>query len=543
MTSAGLQQQDWPVPLGSQSSTAAPVPAMILAWCAAVLLAPLPLAIKLGESLWQREQYQFFPMILAGAAWLAWERWQELPAQPFAVGSRRVTWGLGTLGLLVLIAGTLLYVRSAAGVTVILLLIAIAWRIGSWTLLQAMVGPLVLLATIVPPPGREDQAITLRLQQWAVTLSSRWLDVLHVPNVRSGSVIEIPGRRLFIEQACSGINSLMSVLAFSILFGLWKHRPAWRIAALLPVAALFVLGGNVLRITLEAWLKVRWHIDVLEGSVHQLLGILVFAACVGLVISFDALLSMAERDGAVRGRTVATAPATKRRIGFSPKMPDWIFAGLCVIAAIWVQSQIGSAWASATIRPDAKFTMPDQLAGWTKVSQGAVFIERPQTQAAKSFVWNFRQGDVVASVAIDYPFSGFHELTTCYAASGWTIGKRVAVDDDTGPDGYLHVRLNKPATNVEGDLCFTLLDEQGHTVSEPTLRGNSRLPNSLRVTRRFGQAVPAYQVQTLVQSYLPISQTRRTAAGNLFMAARKTLTAQMLAQLENPPAGASLRAH
>ena len=89
-----------------------------------------------------------------------------------------------------------------------------------------MVPPLVLLAVLVPPPGHQEQIVTLKLQHLAVGVSCRLLDALHVPNAQAGNVIEIPGRRLLIEQACSGINSLMAVLAFTLLYGFYLRRSA-----------------------------------------------------------------------------------------------------------------------------------------------------------------------------------------------------------------------------------------------------------------------------------------------------------------------------
>src|SRR5438874_2089213 len=42
-----------------------------------VLLGELPLLIKFFADLWTRPQYDFFPLILLGAAYLAWDRIKE----------------------------------------------------------------------------------------------------------------------------------------------------------------------------------------------------------------------------------------------------------------------------------------------------------------------------------------------------------------------------------------------------------------------------------------------------------------------------------
>jgi exosortase len=240
------------------------------------------LILKLGRSLWDREQYQFFPLMVVGILIVGSERWRDLPWRRARPGPFGVAAIVLSLGLTVLVAGEMLWLRPAAGGALLLILAGLAWRIGGGLLLRAMMPVGLLLATMIPPPGEQELTITLWLQQLAVQASGRLLDGLRVPHVRAGNVLEIPGRRLLLEQACSGINSLTSVLAFVLLWGVWQRRPLWRIALLLPVAAGYVLASNIGRITLEAWLKTRWHIDVLDGTLHEILGVLLFIASVGL---------------------------------------------------------------------------------------------------------------------------------------------------------------------------------------------------------------------------------------------------------------------
>jgi hypothetical protein len=80
--------------------------AMQLLWAGLLLVGPLPLLLKLGWSLWEREQYQFFPIKLIGAAIVAWDRWQEV--RPIA--KQRGSFGVAMIfifaGLAVLVGGS-----------------------------------------------------------------------------------------------------------------------------------------------------------------------------------------------------------------------------------------------------------------------------------------------------------------------------------------------------------------------------------------------------------------------------------------------------
>ena len=418
-----------------------------------------------------------------------------------------------------IIGGSLLWVRSAAGAAALFILAAIVWRIGGWTLLKMLLPIGVLLAVMIPPPGRQDQLLTLKLQQIAVAASSRLLDRLHVPHVRGGNVLEIPGRRLLVEQACSGINSLMSVLAFVLVWGVWQRRRAWRIFFLLPVAAIFVIAGNVARITLEAWLKVRWKIDVLEGTAHQLMGLVVFIACVGLTLSFDFLIA---NFIAAKPNRAALDPHASSNSARRILAREWAVAILFLATGIWSQARIGSAWA-APCCARAHFELPQTLAGWQRVLREASIVERPQTEAAESFIWQYRRGDLIASVAIDYPFAGYHELTTCYVASGWKIAERLTQRDRTV------VRMSKPA-GLEACLLFAGIDEAGEWVAPPPPIGANGLRKYFERAGQIGRAEPTYQVQTLLQSYGSLSRDQLSDEENLYDAGA-SLTNQLLAEL------------
>jgi len=52
----------------------------------------------------------------------------------------------------------------------------------------------------------------------------------------------------------------------------------------------FVLLGNVSRITLGAWLKFQYHLDILSGWRHETVGLILFASYLGLILSLDQLL-------------------------------------------------------------------------------------------------------------------------------------------------------------------------------------------------------------------------------------------------------------
>lgn len=509
-----------------------------------LLLGQLPLLVKFFQSLWARPQYQFFPIALVAAGYIAWERLREISTSDISRGPLRVTATLLALAWIIL-AGGLLYLRWMAPVSAWLMLAAIVMWAGGWKLARTLLPAAVLLIIIIPPPGHTDEVLGTRLRLWAVYASSRLLDLFSVPHVVTGTLIDIPGHRLLIEEACSGINSLMSVIAFSLLYGFWQRRRAAVIVSLTCAAAGFVLCANIVRITLGAVLVHYWQVDILAGSAHEMLGIVLFAVSLGLVISFDRFLLLVLPRSQRESSPAAppTEPADLRALarsasggGRAGAVMWWAAAIAFAVLGIALQVRVGNAWATSRLGDEAAFSLPAQIGPWQRVEGEGTLSGRPETDGRKSHFWVYRSGDVTAGVAMDYPFSGFHDATLCYATAGWIISGRAEVASRAGQfDGFYDVRMSKPL--ISGELLFALFDEHGRPpVSSPAIAGGfGNIRGDLQLSKEKALALPTYQVQTLTLGYTPLTPEQHVKVRGLFLAARQELARQLTAQLEGKP--------
>src|SRR5262249_44356762 len=107
-----------------------------------------------------------------------------------------------------------------------------------------------------------------------------------------------PERRLFVEEACSGIYSLFVGLTATLFYVLWVRR-GWLMSLLLFGAAIaWVMVCNVVRIVTTAVLWYRWGLDINSGWKHEVFGLLIVVLPVGLIFSTDCLFE--SMFGAVR---------------------------------------------------------------------------------------------------------------------------------------------------------------------------------------------------------------------------------------------------
>src|ERR1051326_3534328 len=245
-----------------------------------------PLLIVFFINLWARPHYQFFPLALGGALLLAWARSSDVQ-RPLESGRRRVWGTLLMLSFFLLAAAAVLWSPWLGSLAAIIGLAGLIWAAGGRQFFKAMLPALVLAVAIIPPPLSLDTRFGEELRLRAVNWSSQMLDLLGVTHSRSGNIIELPNQQLLVEEACSGINSVLVTMACCLFYMLWRRRSLIHIVGCLLATVSFVLLGNVVRITLGAWLKFSHGIEILSGWPHQVVGIILFVSYLLLILSLD----------------------------------------------------------------------------------------------------------------------------------------------------------------------------------------------------------------------------------------------------------------
>jgi hypothetical protein len=134
-------------------------------------------------------------------------------------------------------------------------------------------------------------------------------------------------------------------------------------------------------------------------------------------------------------------------------------------------------------------------------------------------------------VAIDYPFTGYHELTNCYGSTGWHVISEKTADEPTGR--FQWVEMEK-YPQQHGLLLFSLSDERERSVNPEPGFDHWSIRNSLAAYRDFALGGPTYQVQVIVQRYSPLSKQQLDDAEQLFMQSRAMLLTQLRSQTKQP---------
>ena len=250
----------------------------------------VPTIIRLAQQVWPMEIGAHGPIVLATGIWLLFHIRAELTA--LASEPPVLLAGLGFVIAVALYAFGRPYdllALEAAGVY--LFFLATALVILGLRPMRANMFPFLYLAFLVPVPGWILDQVTAPLRMFVSAVSTGALELAGYPIDRQGIVIFIAQYRLLVEDACSGMNSLIGLVAVMLFYIYIIHRASIRYtlalgAAIVPIAVIV----NIVRVMALILLTYYAGDEVAQGFLHVTTGIVLFAAALGLTILLDKLL-------------------------------------------------------------------------------------------------------------------------------------------------------------------------------------------------------------------------------------------------------------
>lgn len=155
--------------------------------------------------------------------------------------------------------------------------------------------PFVLLILAIPLPELVTSTLALPLQFRASRMGAALLEWRHIPVRLTGNIIDIPGHRLFVTEACSGLRSLTALLSIGFLMGgLWLDK-VWARALLILLAIPIAVAINGVRVFLTGFLVYFVDPKMGEGFMHMTEGWLLFLVSLLLIGAVAALLALLTR--------------------------------------------------------------------------------------------------------------------------------------------------------------------------------------------------------------------------------------------------------
>lgn len=260
-----------------------------IAWFGILLIAAyFTILVKLVNQ-WSTDDdvsHGFFVPIVAG--YIAWTRRDAL----LRIQWKPAWWGLGLLlwaavqAYLGLLGAELFLQRTAFLMSLLGLLLVL----GGTALVRELLFPLLLLPFMIPLPTVIYNQITFPLQLFASTVAEKSLEILNVPVIRDGNILELASQKLSVAEACSGIRSLLSLSFLSQVYAYFFDRKVWMRWVLLIATVPIAIIANSARVTITGLFS---EIDpsLAEGFFHEAEGWVIFVVALVMLVVVHLLIN------------------------------------------------------------------------------------------------------------------------------------------------------------------------------------------------------------------------------------------------------------
>jgi exosortase len=287
----------------------------------------------------------------------------------------------------------------------------------------AIVALLVWIFSAPIPPGTYTR-LTLALQLWVTENVLRALHLLGIAATRHGNIIDLATTSVGVEDACSGVRSLISCVFAGLVFSALLLRAPWARAILILLSAPLAIVMNFIRSLLLTLLANR-GIDI-SGAWHDVTGFAVLAVTAGCLAGLAILLD--RRPERSTARTVAVVSDSK---------PSWlhapVFVGSTTLAALalFFFANTRPALRENAPIPDLAAILPAELPGWRVDTSRDLYqftdVLRTEHLAQRTYIRPTPEGPEQITIYLAYWRAGqapvslvaSHTPDACWPGSGW----------------------------------------------------------------------------------------------------------------------------
>ena len=254
----------------------------------AALVIYFPILTSMARQWRDQSDYSHGFVIAPLAIYFAWERRKKLRRAPVAPS---------LLGLIPLAIGTLTLAIGRFGVELMNMRASFVFTLMGITLLilgrevfKILAFPLAFMFLMVPLPQSRVNTVAFPLQLIAADPATEFMQWIGIPALREGNILHLARTQLFVEEACSGLRSLMALITLGVAFA-YFFRKSWLERAIIVASAFpIAIAVNAFRVALTGILTHHIGQDAAGGWMHQTEGLFTFGIAFLLLLGESALL-------------------------------------------------------------------------------------------------------------------------------------------------------------------------------------------------------------------------------------------------------------
>jgi exosortase len=217
---------------------------------------------------------------------------------------------------------------------------------------------ILLWILVAPIPSGTYYRLTLALQGWVTGGVMEVLQFFGVPARQHGNVIELARTTVGVEEACSGVRSLISCVYAGCFLAAWQVSRPWRRVALIVLAPLLALLMNFIR-SLTLTLLANAGVDI-GGTWHDATGFAILGLTTAILVAVAMQLESKEKAAAAAARPAAPTEPVR---GFGA-WAFWLGVGLTCAVGVFFCANSRSTPSVSAPPPALVNLLPATAPGW-----------------------------------------------------------------------------------------------------------------------------------------------------------------------------------
>jgi exosortase A len=219
------------------------------------------------------------PLVSAFLIWRQRGELREVPVKPS-------TWGLWLIiaALCAHLLSVLLNVFFTSSFSILGLVFGLTLYFFGWPITRKIMFPLAFLVFMFPLPMAALGAVSLPLRTFATESGARIAELFGVPVVREGFQLIFPSSSLLIDNPCSGLRSLIALMALGSVYAYLFTGPLWKRLTLFLLSIPIAILANTVRVATLVLAVSRFGSGVINGPLHELSGLMVFVLALLLLM-------------------------------------------------------------------------------------------------------------------------------------------------------------------------------------------------------------------------------------------------------------------
>ena len=418
------------------------------------------------------------------AGYFFWQRWPDIKDRNVSPNSfGLVVVVLGAAQLLVAWLATE-YFTMRSSLIVILAGLVLFWF--GRDILKMVALPLGYLIFMVPIPYIIYDMLAFPLKLFVTKVSVEFLRFVGVIVLREGNIIMFPTTTLEVADACSGIRSLMSLLALAVAYAFFVQTSNARRLIIIVAAIPVAIATNALRVIVTGILAQWWGAKAAEGFFHEFAGMVVFLLAIILLVMVGALVK--GRPGSDGKAVYGDVPPATAEPAPVPRIRNY-YAVFAILIGVALYINLYSNVSVPPNRPFSEFPM--QVKTWQMAGQSEFSADVLRVLKPTDYVYRQYKGADGKAVALYIGFhgggkesGGIHSPRNCLPGSGWYEISRKRGTLETPSEGRIKLVRSVYQKGENKELFLYWFQARGYSMNDEFSLKLAEMTGSLFHRRR-----------------------------------------------------------